>query len=116
MGRTIEEGGLTEASHFVDLGSGIGNMVCLMSMRTRCSSFGVEIMTPLAALANMFMQQSMLRAEGVGLKVGQVKLIEADMLKSELVKENITAADVVLVNNKIFSAESAWFLDKSFCI
>jgi hypothetical protein len=112
----IEEGGLTEASHFVDLGSGIGNMVCLMSMRTGCSSFGVEIMTPLAALANTFVQQSMLRAEGVGLKVGQVKLIEADMLKSELVKENITAADVVLVNNKIFSAESAWFLDKSFCI
>ena len=39
-------------------------------------------------------------AEGVGLKVGQMKLIEADMLKSELVKENIIVADVLLVNNK----------------
>ncbi|KAJ6537056.1 histone methylation protein DOT1-domain-containing protein, partial [Mycena capillaripes] len=100
----IREGRLTETSHFVDLGSGIGNMVCLMSIRARCSSFGVEMMAQAAALAEKFVQQSMLRAQGCGLRIGKMQLIEADMLESGLVKEDIAAADVVLVNNRLFSA------------
>ncbi|KAJ7869591.1 histone methylation protein DOT1-domain-containing protein, partial [Mycena olivaceomarginata] len=95
----IAEGLLTETSHFVDLGSGIGNMVCMMSIRARCLSFGVEMMAQPAALAQRFAQQSILRAQGCGLRVGKMQLVEADMLKSELVKENIAAADVVLVSN-----------------
>jgi hypothetical protein len=47
----------------------------------------------------------MLRAQGFGLRIGKVQLIEENMLKSKLVKENIAAADVVLVNNKMFSVE-----------
>ncbi|KAJ7852934.1 S-adenosyl-L-methionine-dependent methyltransferase [Mycena olivaceomarginata] len=95
----IREGRLTETSHFVDMGSGIGNMVCLMSIRARCSSFGVEMMAQPAALAEKFAQQSMLRAQGCGMRIGKMRLVEADMLESGLVKENVTAADVVLVPN-----------------
>ncbi|KAF7349162.1 Histone-lysine N-methyltransferase, H3 lysine-79 specific [Mycena venus] len=100
----IREGRLTETSHFVDMGSGIGNIVCLMSIQARCSSFGVEMMAQPAALAEKFAQQSMLRAQGCGLRIGKMQLVEADMLESELVKENIAAADVVLVSNRLFSA------------
>jgi hypothetical protein len=112
----IREGRLTETSHFVDMGSGIGNMVCLMSIRTRCSSFGVEMMAQPAVLAKKFVQQCMLRAQGCGLRIGKMQLIEADMLKNELVKENIAAADVVLVSNRLFSAASKYLLEDSFYV
>jgi H3 lysine-79-specific histone-lysine N-methyltransferase len=102
----IQEGHLSGTCHFIDLGSGIGNMVCLMSIRTGCSSIGVEVMAQPAALAKTYVQQSILRAEGLGMKIGKVQLIEADMLKSELVRENIAAVDVVLVTNRLFSASN----------
>jgi hypothetical protein len=110
----IRDGCLTEKSHFVDMGSGIGNMVCLMAIRTGCSSFGVEIMAHPASLAQQFAQQSMLRAQACGLQIGKMQLAQADMLNSELVKKHILAADVVLVNNRIFSPESKYFLDDVF--
>jgi [histone H3]-lysine79 N-trimethyltransferase len=105
---------LTETSHFVDMGSGIGTMVSLMRIRTGCTSFGVEMTAQSASLAEKYVRQSMRRAQACGLKIGEMQLFQADMLKNELVQTSIGAADVVLVNNRMFSPASKCFLKDNF--
>ena len=107
---------LTRASNFVDLGSGIGNVACLMSLLTGCTSFGVEIMPHPAALAEKFVDQIKIRARAfrIGIGTTTLEMVHGDMLTSELVREKLRAADVVFFNNKMFSPESKHFLQHKF--
>ena len=94
--------GLTESSLFLDLGSGVGNVVLQASLETGCTSYGIEIMPAPAKLARSQREQFHERCRMWGVSMGSVELEEGDMLKSARVDQLVKEADVVLVNNKVF--------------
>lgn len=101
----IKNTGLNENSLFVDLGSGVGNVVLQTSLATGCRSYGVEIMPNPAKIAREQLEQFRIRCRMWGLTLGPVELEEGDMLESRRAAELLQQADVVLVNNKVFSEE-----------
>ncbi|KAJ7177720.1 S-adenosyl-L-methionine-dependent methyltransferase [Mycena filopes] len=79
---------LKEDSLFLDLGSGVGNVVAQASLQTGCRSYGIELNSRPASVARDM--------------VTNFQLEEGDMLMSPRVNELISQADVVLVDNKVF--------------
>ena len=102
VSRIVRDTGLHEGSLFLDLGSGVGNVVLQASLQTGCTSYGVELMAPPARLARSQLEQFHMRCRMWGCRMGEVELEEGDMLTSRRVDELIPKADVVLVNNRIF--------------
>ena len=94
--------GMHERSLFLDLGSGVGNVVMQASLETGCRSYGIEIMPGPAGIARSQLAQFRTRCRMWGVRMGEVELEEGDMLKSPKVDELVKSADVVLVNNKVF--------------
>lgn len=99
---------LHEGSLFLDLGSGVGNVVVQASLQTGCKSYGIELMLHPARVARDMVQQMKIRCRMWGVNVGEMELEEGDMLQSKRVDELISKADVVLVDNKVFE-ESCQF-------
>ena len=93
---------LKEDSLFVDLGSGVGNVVVQASLQTGCRSYGIELMPHPARVATDMAEQMKIRCRMWGIVVGDMELEQGDMLKSRRVDELISQADVVLVDNKVF--------------
>ncbi|KAF8887704.1 S-adenosyl-L-methionine-dependent methyltransferase [Infundibulicybe gibba] len=93
---------LNEESLFLDLGSGVGNVVVQASLQTGCRSFGVELMPAPAKVARQMAEQLKVRCRMWGIRMGEVELEEGNMLTSKRVDELIAKADVVLVDNKVF--------------
>ncbi|TFK22041.1 DOT1-domain-containing protein [Coprinopsis marcescibilis] len=100
--KIVKQTGLKEGSLFLDLGSGVGNVVVQASLQTGCRSFGVELMKEPARVARTFLEQTQVRCKMWGLRMGEVELEEGDMLRSKRVDELLPQADVVLVDNKVF--------------
>jgi len=96
---------LTEDKLFLDLGSGVGNVVAQASLQTGCRSFGVELMPAPATIAENVKEQIVIRARMWGLRIGEMELEKGDMLASSRVDELMGKADVVLVDNKVFEAK-----------
>lgn len=101
--------GLGEGKLFLDLGSGVGNVVVQASLQTGCKGFGVELMPAPAKVGKEMVECLKVRCRMWGVRIGEVELEEGDMLKSAKVDELIGKADVVLVDNKVFE-ESCKFL------
>lgn len=99
----IKTTGLNENSLFVDLGSGVGSVVMQASLTTGCRSFGVELLPTPAKIARSQSELFHTRCRMWGLKTGKVELEEGDMLKSQRALTMLKDADVVLVNNKVFT-------------
>ncbi|KAJ7356640.1 DOT1-domain-containing protein [Mycena albidolilacea] len=93
---------LNEDSLFLDLGSGVGNVVVQASLQTGCRSYGIELNPKPAKVARDMAANFRVRCRMWGVKVGEVELEEGDMLRSTRVNELIAQADVVLVDNKVF--------------
>lgn len=93
---------LREDSLFLDLGSGVGNVVVQASLQTGCRSFGIELMVDPAKIAREMVEHLKVRCRMWGVQFGDVELEQGDMLKSKRVDELIAQADVVLVDNKVF--------------
>jgi H3 lysine-79-specific histone-lysine N-methyltransferase len=87
---------------FLDLGSGVGNVVLHAALQSGCSAFGVEVMEKPAEMAREQLAQMRMRARMWGVRMGDIELERANMLESARVNELIARADVVLVNNKVF--------------
>ncbi|KAH7926203.1 DOT1-domain-containing protein [Leucogyrophana mollusca] len=94
--------GLNETSLFVDLGSGVGNVIMQASLETGCRSYGIELMPTPAEVGREQLRQFKKRCRMWGVSSGEVELEEGDMLTSRRVSELLPQADVVLVNNKVF--------------
>ncbi|PFH50712.1 hypothetical protein AMATHDRAFT_144415 [Amanita thiersii Skay4041] len=94
--------GLREESLFLDLGSGVGNVVVQASLQTGCRSFGIELMPAPARIAREMVKQMRIRCRMWGVRMGEVELEEGNMLSSKRMDELIPQADVVLVDNKVF--------------
>lgn len=101
--------GLSADSLFLDLGSGVGNVVLQASLETGCRSFGVEVRDATSRLAVSQLEQMKIRCRMWGVTMGEVELEQGDMLKSPRVAELVSQADVILVNNKVFSEECKHF-------
>ncbi|KAI0344273.1 DOT1-domain-containing protein [Trametopsis cervina] len=98
----IKTTGISQNTLFVDLGSGVGNVLLQASLATGCRSYGIELMPAPAKLARKQLEQFRTRCRMWGLQHGEIELEEGDMLESTRAHELLKQADVVLVNNKVF--------------
>ncbi|KAG6864835.1 hypothetical protein C0991_006859 [Blastosporella zonata] len=93
---------LDEDSLFLDLGSGVGNVVVQASLQTGCRSYGIELLPGPAKIAREMKEHLEVRCRMWGVRLGEIELEEGDMLESSRVNQLIPQADVVLVDNKVF--------------
>lgn len=93
---------LNENSLFLDLGSGVGNVVAQASVQTGCRSYGIEILPAPARVAREMKKNLEVRCRMWGVRIGEIELEEGNMLDSPRVNELMSQADVVLVDNKVF--------------
>ncbi|THV06753.1 DOT1-domain-containing protein [Dendrothele bispora CBS 962.96] len=100
----VQETKLNENSLFIDLGSGVGNIVVQASLQTGCKSYGIEVNQHPARVAERMMDQFRIRCRMWGVRVGEMEVEKGDMLKNSRVDELMREADVVLVDNKVFEA------------
>lgn len=98
----IKTTGLESKHLFLDLGSGVGNVVLQASLATGCRSYGIELMAGPAKLAQIQLEQFRIRCNMWGVSMGAVELEEGNMLVSQRTIDLIKEADVILVNNKVF--------------
>lgn len=96
---------LNSKSLFLDLGSGVGNVVLQAALQTGCKAFGIEQRTDAAQIADDQLEQIKLRCRMWGVSMGEVELVQGDMITNDRVVELMSQADVVLVNNYVFSEE-----------
>ena len=93
---------LHQESLFLDLGSGVANVVVQAALQTGCKAYGIELMPQPARVARDMVEQIQIRARMWGVNIGEIELEEGDMLKSARVDELMAKADVVLIDNKVF--------------
>ncbi|KAL8722944.1 MAG: hypothetical protein Q9225_000636 [Loekoesia sp. 1 TL-2023] len=90
---------------FVDLGSGVGNVVLQAALEVGCESWGCEIMENACVLASLQEQEFKARCRLWGLASGDINLQRGDFLDNATTHKVLQRADVVLVNNQAFTPE-----------
>ncbi|PWN50997.1 DOT1-domain-containing protein [Violaceomyces palustris] len=94
---------LGPSSVFVDLGSGVGNLLLQTSLQTGCEAYGCEMMPVPSSLAQKQVEEAQKRWKMWALKGGKaMEAWEGDFGESLKVREILRRADVVLVNNYAF--------------
>ncbi|KAL3896440.1 MAG: hypothetical protein SGCHY_004075, partial [Lobulomycetales sp.] len=99
----IRELGLQSGDVFVDLGSGIGNVACQVAGQCLAECFGVELQKRASELAVDFSREFLARIRCFNKPCGTVTLYNADFLECPEIDAVLPRADVLLVNNYIFS-------------
>lgn len=97
---------IREGSNFVDLGSGVGQVVLQVAASGRTSSaFGVEFQAACASYGNQFKLDFPERLRAIGHSIeGSIELVAGDFFASEETAKHVADADVVFVNNTAFGA------------
>lgn len=90
---------------FVDLGSGVGNVVLQAALEIGCESWGCEVMDKACNLADLQEKEFNSRCRLWGLTPGKIHLEKGDFLKNSAISKILRKADVVLVNNQAFTPE-----------
>jgi [histone H3]-lysine79 N-trimethyltransferase len=103
--RIFHDTGLRSHHVFVDLGSGVGNVVLQAALQIGSEAWGIEMMTNPARLAAKQLKEFDARCKRWGIKTGKATVIEGDFLNSPEIDAALRRADVVLVNNKAFLPE-----------
>ncbi|PSN66547.1 histone-lysine N-methyltransferas-like protein [Corynespora cassiicola Philippines] len=98
----FDQTSLNSSCVFVDLGSGVGNVVLQSALQTGAESWGIEIMDTPASFADRQASELRARAKLWNISLGPITLLHGDFLESPEVDEVLRRADVVLVNNKVF--------------
>ncbi|MBE3048791.1 hypothetical protein IMZ48_41095 [Candidatus Bathyarchaeota archaeon] len=102
----IEKLQMTSDQVFVDLGSGVGNVVLQAALEIGCESWGCEMMDNACNLADAQQAEFTARCQLWGLAPGKVRLERGDFRASgAAVQGALKRADVVLVNNQAFTSE-----------
>ncbi|KAF2196003.1 DOT1-domain-containing protein [Delitschia confertaspora ATCC 74209] len=105
--------GLSSSCVFVDLGSGVGNVVLQSALQTGAESWGIEIMDTPAKFAVKQASELRARARMWNINLGPMHLLHGDFLDAPKIDEILRRADVVLVNNKVFPQQlNGALLDK----
>ena len=90
---------------FVDLGSGVGNVVLQAALEVGCDSWGCEVMKEYCAVAELQHAEFVSRCKLWGLTHGRVSLETGDFLENPAIKRVLKKADAVLVNNQVFTPQ-----------
>lgn len=102
----FKETGLNHESVFLDLGSGVGNVVIQAALETGCEAHGIEYEQNPAGLATQQAEEFRARCRRYGILPGKVHLMQGDFLKDERLRSIIPRADVILTNNYAFSSQT----------
>ena len=103
--RIFAQTGLNSSHVFVDLGSGVGNVVLQSALQTGAESWGIEIMPLAASLATKQAAELRARARLWNISLGAMTLLHGDFLDHRAIDGALARADVVLVNNKVFGED-----------
>jgi len=101
----FRETGLKSNQVFVDLGSGVGNVVLQAALEIGCEAWGCEMMPNPCGLADLQAEEFNQRARLWGVHVGRVRLVKGDFLETKEIAAVLKRADVVLVNNQAFGPD-----------
>jgi H3 lysine-79-specific histone-lysine N-methyltransferase len=100
--KIFQQTGLNSSHVFVDLGSGVGNVVLQAALQTGAESWGIEKMPLAASLGSKQASELQARARLWNISLGAIHLIAGDFLETPDIDAVLRRADVVLVNNKVF--------------
>ncbi|KAF3053928.1 Nucleosomal histone H3-Lys79 methylase [Didymella keratinophila] len=103
--RIFAQTALNSSHVFVDLGSGVGNVVLQSALQTGAESWGIEIMDLAASLGHKQANELRARARLWNINIGAMHLLHGDFLDHDKINTILARADVVLVNNKVFGEE-----------
>lgn len=103
-------------SVFVDLGSGVGNLLIQIALQTGSEAYGCEMMKAPSEIATQQIIEARKRWKMWGLCAGNLEAWQGDFGEDDRVRQILRKADVVLVNNYAFTAPTndklSWqFLD-----
>lgn len=96
---------MTSDKVFVDLGSGVGNVVLQAALQVGCESWGCEMMENACELADLQRKEFNARCRLWGLAVGSINLERGNFLENSAIGKVLKRADVVLVNNQAFTPD-----------
>jgi len=100
---------LRPGANFLDLGSGIGNVVVQAALLSGCNSSGVEKLQKTASIADGLHRAFKERCQMWGVQAGPTDVFEGDFTKhSDKLHSIISNADVVLANNFVFAPAREW--------
>ena len=105
ISKILKETKIKSDQVFVDLGSGVGNVVLQAALEIGCESLGCEMMKNAYTLADRQKEEFQARCRLWGVRPGRVRLEKGDFLENNPIKETIKRADVILVNNQAFTTE-----------
>ncbi|RKP20179.1 histone methylation DOT1, partial [Rozella allomycis CSF55] len=94
---------ISKDANFVDLGCGIGNVVCQMAAITNCNAHGIEIMETPYIYSVLLSNEFKARLRANGLQYGNITLKHGSFVGNSLVSSWMKSADVIFVNNFVFS-------------
>ncbi|KAL5598650.1 uncharacterized protein BROUX77_006484 [Berkeleyomyces rouxiae] len=90
---------------FVDLGSGVGNVVIQAALEIGCESWGCEMMENACNLGDAQVREFKARCRLWGLSAGRVRLERGDFRRNTRILDALKRADVILVNNQAFTSQ-----------
>ncbi|EAU37024.1 conserved hypothetical protein [Aspergillus terreus NIH2624] len=90
---------------FVDLGSGVGNVVLQAALEIGCESWGCEMMQNACELAELQQTEFKARCRLWGIAPGKTHLVRGDFLKEQSIIDVLKRADVILINNQAFTPQ-----------
>ncbi|KAJ2905755.1 hypothetical protein MKZ38_004432 [Zalerion maritima] len=91
-------------SVFVDLGSGVGNVVLQAALEIGCESWGWEYQKSCCELADEQHKEFRARCQLWGVSHGRCHLSSGDFTEDDQVMTVLRRADAVLVNNQVFTS------------
>lgn len=100
--------GLTSDSVFVDLGSGVGQVVGQVSLMVGCFSYGIELDKSRAAIGKEMIDNIRIRCNKWGAEIGVMEIEAGNMLNSPRVVEILSQADAVFIGNTKFDGGRAY--------
>ncbi|UPL03569.1 hypothetical protein LCI18_014503 [Fusarium solani-melongenae] len=100
----VEQTQMTSGQVFVDLGSGVGNVVLQAALEIGCESWGCEMMENACNLGEAQKKEFDARCTLWGIKPGKAHLERGDFRHNQHILEALRRADVILVNNKAFTS------------
>jgi H3 lysine-79-specific histone-lysine N-methyltransferase len=101
----FKETKLKSGQVFVDLGSGVGNVVLQAALEIGCESWGCEMMSNACDLADLQQAEFKARCRLWGLAPGKTHLVRGDFLEQQSIVDVLKRADVILINNQAFTPQ-----------
>eukprot|EP00834_Sanchytrium_tribonematis_P000647 NODE_12_length_54577_cov_0.384100.p12 type:complete len:390 gc:universal NODE_12_length_54577_cov_0.384100:38661-39830(+) len=102
----IELTKINSTSIFLDLGSGIGNVVCQTAGITQCEAYGIEIMANSVELSFDMANEFQTRCHHFNQPCGKIHLFKGDIFNHPNIDSLLKRATVIFVNNHVFTSQT----------